>query len=176
MTPMRDYIQSLETFIEDRGARVMRTSLPECVHGRVVRNLISLRAGLAPEQEFVALVHELAHWLVHQDVHSSMTCTLFEYEAEAVEAMVMARLELPPAAVALCPLRVGKPTDGLLSASVTRVMLASTRICGALGVETQRLTSHSQTPVDLEAAAGEEIVFEYEQYGMGDFLGLPEAF
>jgi hypothetical protein len=33
----------------------------------------------------------------------------------------------------------------------------------------------SQASVHLEAAAGKEIVLEYKQHGMSDFLGLPQA-
>ena len=67
------------------------------------------------------------------------------------------------------------PTDGLLSASVSRVVRASRRICAALGLEMEGPASEPQAAVDLEATAGEEIVLEYEQHGMGDFLGPPEA-
>ena len=56
--------------------------------------LITLRAGLTPEQELPILVHELAHWLAHRDARPGAHCTVFEYEADAVEALVMARLGL----------------------------------------------------------------------------------
>jgi len=141
--------------------------LPHSVHGRTYRDLITLRDGLNPRQELVALVHETAHWLAHRGAHSAMHCTVFEYEAEAVEAMVLARLGLArhiadPAAA------IEDATDNLLSASVTRAICASDRICAALGLK-------AQTPVHFQAAPRKEIVFEYEQYGMGDFFGLPEA-
>jgi len=73
-------------------------------------------------------VHELAHWLAHRDVRCFAHCTVFEYEAEAVEALVMARLGLthPEAGAA----------EDLLSASAARVHFASDRICGALGLQT----------------------------------------
>jgi hypothetical protein len=151
-----EHIHALETYLEHRGARLAHGNLPATVHGRVSGNLITIRKGLNPRQELSALVHESAHWLVHQDPRTPMDCTVFEYEAEAVEALVMARLGLATASRA----------DNLLPASVVRVMFASTRICDAL---------EAQTPVDFEAAPRKEIVFEYEQYGMGDFLGLPEA-
>src|ERR1035438_10456016 len=98
MTSIPNYIHALEAYIRRSGARLSRAALPECMHGRVYRNLITLRTGLSPKQELVALVHELAHWLAHRDARCRMDCTLFEYEAEAVEALVMARLGLPPAA------------------------------------------------------------------------------
>ncbi len=63
----------------------------------------------------------------------------------------------------------------LLSASVARVTAASARICAALGLPAQLPGSEAQAAVDLDAAAGKEIVLEYEQHGVGDFLGLPEA-
>ena len=167
-----DHIRSLEGYVESSGARLVRTSLPECVHGRVCCDLITLRTGLSPEQELLTLVHELAHWLAHRDTRPGMHCTVFEYEAEAVEALVMTRLGMPRPG--LGPDFDG-PTDGLLSASVTRVNWASSRICGALGLETERPFSEPQSPVHVEAAAGKEIILEYEQHGVGDFLGLSQA-
>ncbi|MGO9594110.1 MAG: hypothetical protein ACLPZ0_10465 [Steroidobacteraceae bacterium] len=175
MTAILNHIRSLEAYVERNGARLVRTSLPECVHGRVFCDLITLRAGLTPEQELLTLVHELAHWLAHRGARPGLSCTVCEYEAEAVEALVMARLGLPRPG--LDPADVGRdsPTDGLLSASVARVVWASSRICGALGLEAQRPASEPQASVHFEAATGKEIVLEYKQHGMSDFLGSPEA-
>jgi len=166
MISIPNCIQLLEAFIERSGAHLQRGNLPPCVHGRIYRDLITLRADLSPEQELVALVHELAHWLAHRDARHAMDCTLYEYEAEAVEALVMARLG--------APYRLS-PTDDLLAASVARVIAAGAVICRALGVDAQMPSSEAQAAVDLDTAAGKEIVFQYEQHGMGDFLGLPEA-
>ena len=126
------HIESLERYARRSGARLVREELPECVEGRMVEDLITLRARLSPERELHALVHELTHWLAHRserDQGSALSRTVYEYEAEAVEAMVMERLGL-----------AGRddesvPTDDLLSCSVTRVLAASRRICGALGLE-----------------------------------------
>jgi hypothetical protein len=128
------YIRALELYAERSGARLVRTTLPECVAGRVSRNLILVRIGQSPEQELSTLVHELTHWLVHRDARSHVLCTLFEYEAEAVEALVMAQLGLRPGQTA-GDRNEHSPTDGLLSASVTRVVCASSGICAALGLE-----------------------------------------
>lgn len=131
MAAILDYIRSLESYAERSGARLVRSALPDSVHGRVSRDVIMLRTGLDPEEELLTLVHELAHWLAHRDVRTHQPCTVFEYEAEAVEAMVMARLGMPrPSDLD------DSPTDDLLSASVTRVIWASGRICDALGVGT----------------------------------------
>jgi hypothetical protein len=173
VTAIHDHIRSLEGFIERSGARLVRTALPEWVQGRACCDLITLRTGLSPEQELLALVHELVHWLAHRDAYPRLYCTVFEYEAEAVEALVMTRLGL--ASPVLDVLDVDGPTDALLSASVTRVNWASRRICRALGLESARPPSEPQTAVHLDTAAGKEIVLEYEQHGVGDFLGLPQA-
>ena len=129
-----DHIRSLEAYssaaahgwcatIYPRGARPIRaaTSSP-C-------------AGLSPEQELLTLVHELAHWLLHREPQApAWIARVFEYEAEAVEALVMARLGLPHPQRGV-DLDGESPTDNLLSASVTRVIWASRRICGALGLD-----------------------------------------
>jgi hypothetical protein len=133
MATILDHIRSLESYVERSGARLVRLPLPESVHGRVFSNLIMLRADLDPEQELLTLVHELTHWLTHRDPCCQHPCTVFEYEAEAVEALVMARLGLQSSPGQTDA--VGdNPTDGLLSASVKRVVWASSRICDALGV------------------------------------------
>ncbi len=141
MTPILHHIRSLEAYLERSGARLVRTTLPEAVHGRVSSELIILRAGLDPEQELLTLVHELAHWLAHRDMSPAAHSTIFEYEAEAVEALVMSQLGLPRPVYDLNLLEDDSPTDGLLSASVARVRWASGRICRALGVETFRAAS-----------------------------------
>ena len=127
-----DHIRSLEGYVERCGARLVHTPLPEWVHGRVCCGLITLRTDLSPEQELLTLVHELVHWLAHRDACPGPYCTVFEYEAEAVEALVMARLGLQSSSDQIA--EGDSPTDGLLSASVKRVVWASSRICDALGV------------------------------------------
>ena len=175
MTAILNHIRSLEAYVERNGARLVRTSLPECVHGRVFCDLITLRAGLTPEQELLTLVHELAHWLAHRDARPGLHCTLCEYEAEAVEALVMARLGLPLPGLETADLGQECPTDGLLLDSVTRVIWASRRICRALGLEAEPLASEPQAPIQFEAAAGKEIALKDKQHGMSDFVGLAQA-
>ena len=133
MATIVDHIRSLESYVERSGARLVRSPLPEWVHGRVFSDLIVLRSDLDPEQELLTLVHELTHWLTHQDPCPQHPCTVFEYEAEAVEALVMARLGLQSPSDRI-DAAGDDPTDDLLSASVKRVVWASSRICDALGV------------------------------------------
>ena len=175
MMSIPNCIQVLEAFIERSGAHVLRANLPACVHGRIFRDQITLRLDLSPEQELLTLVHELAHWLAHRDAHRAIDCTLFEYEAEAVEALVMARLGLPHSRLECGAAYHVLPTDNLLSVSVARVGAASARICAALGLPAQLPGSETQAAIDFKAAAGKEIVLEYEQHGMGNFLGPSEA-
>jgi hypothetical protein len=131
-----DHIRSLEVLLEHSGARLVRSSLPAWVHGRTSSNQITLREDLNPEQQLSTLVHELAHWLAHResapDAHAQ--CTVFEYEAEAVEALVMARLGLSFHDDAADGASGDSPTDDLLPISVRRVVWASGRICQALGL------------------------------------------
>jgi hypothetical protein len=138
MTAILHHIRSLESYVERSGARLVRATLPEWVQGRVISGMITLRADLNPEQQLLTLVHELAHWLAHRDAgpHTHcLHCTIYEYEAEAVEALVMARLGLPRPDHADACLDDGGPTDGLLSSSVSRVISTTRRICQALGLE-----------------------------------------
>jgi hypothetical protein len=116
------------------GLSLVLTGRPagEAVDGRVFCDLITLRADLNPEQELLTLVHELTHWLTHRDPGLQHPCAVFEYEAEAVEALVMARLGLP--ASDRIDAEGDDPTDDLLPASVKRVVWASSRICDVLGI------------------------------------------
>jgi hypothetical protein len=129
-----NHIKSLERYAERRGARVVRARLPPSVHGGVAQDLITLQSDLEPEQELVTLVHEMTHWLAHRDPHAQgARCTIYEYEAEAVEALVMARLGLAPQAAS--DLLDQRPTDGLLPGSVHRVLATTQHICQVLGLE-----------------------------------------
>ena len=173
VTAILNHIRSLEAYVERSGARLVRTALPECVCGQLRGDVITLRAGLSPEQQLLTLVHELVHWLAHKDARPGLHCIWFEYEAQAVEALVMTRLGLPLPTFDTADLGQESPTDGLLSHSVARVKWASRRICSALGLEAEPLCSEPQAPVHIQAAAGEEIVLKDKQHGVGDFLRLP---
>jgi hypothetical protein len=133
-----EHIRSLELFAVRGGARLVREVLPDRVCGRVSYNLITLNSGLDPEQELLTLIHELTHWLAHRDGNLGLLRTLYEYEAEAVEAIVMGRLGLTYSRTDAQDPRHDSPTDGLLAASVTRVLWASGRIFAALGLGAQR--------------------------------------
>ncbi len=111
----------------------MRCKLPGSVQGRTLRDRIVLRADLDPEEELLTLVHEVTHWLAHREAEeSSAHGTVFEYEAEAVEALVMDHLGMQRPQCATPAFENANPTDGLLLASVRRVNATSRRICDAL--------------------------------------------
>jgi hypothetical protein len=138
MAAILHHIRSLESYVERSGARLVRTTMPEWVQGGMIRGMITLRADLNPEQQLLTLVHELAHWLAHSDVGPHPHClhgTICEYEAEAVEALVMERLGLPCPDHAAASLEDRGPTEDLLSSSVSRVVSTTRRICQALGLE-----------------------------------------
>lgn len=137
MTAIQSHIRSLECYVEQRGGCVVRERLPESVHGGVSRDRITLHAGLDPHEQLLALVHELTHWLAHRDVaHGPNACaTIYEYEAEAVESLVMSRLGLPCPADDAPAAGWYRTTDGLLTSSVTRVRSTVRRICQALELE-----------------------------------------
>ena len=87
----------------------------------------------------------------------------------------MGRLGLKYPRIDAQDLHLESPTDGLLAASVKRVVWASGRISAALGLEAQRPSSEPQAPIRLEAAAGEEVILEYEQHRVSDLLGPTQA-
>jgi hypothetical protein len=173
MSSCRAHIRALENYLASWGVRIRRSALPATVHGRLERNVITLRAGMRANQELAALVHEVTHWLVHREGVRRPHPTVAEYEAEAVELLVMTSLGLPKRSERRAVWDLVSPTDNLLFESVLRVKTASTQICQVLG--TDAVSLQPQAAVDIETTPREEVVVEYELYGMGDFLGLPEA-
>jgi hypothetical protein len=137
MSAIQGHIRCLERYLAQSGARLVRARMPDLVHGGVSKGLITLQADLNPEQQLTTLVHELTHWLVHRDglAAQGSCCTIYEYEAEAVEALVMARLGLPCPGYGPQEVDPAPPTDGLLSSSVARVISSTREICLALGLE-----------------------------------------
>jgi hypothetical protein len=137
MTAIQSHIRLLECYVERRGGCVVRELLPDPIHGRLSRDRITLHAGLDPHEQLLALVHELTHWLAHRDVLevASACATIYEYEAEAVESLVMGRLGLPCPADDAYAIAWYRPTDGLLTSSVTRVHSTVRRICQALELD-----------------------------------------
>jgi IrrE N-terminal-like domain len=140
MTAIQSHIRSLECYVERRGGCVVRELLPDGIHGGLSQDRITLHAALDPYQQLLALVHELTHWLAHRDRPGDVSAcaTIYEYEAEAVESLVMGELGLP------CPTEDAvaedsdRPTDGLLTSSVTRVRSTALRICQALELKQDR--------------------------------------
>ncbi len=139
MATILEHIGALETYVARQGASLTRAALPDGVHARISTDRIVLRAGLTPEQELLGLVHELTHWLVHREAAARLGRTVCEYEAEAVETLVLSRLGLncPQASTPWNAAHLHEecaPTDHLLAASVVRVRWVSARLCEALGL------------------------------------------
>ena len=130
---LSNHIRSLELYLWRSGARVVRSNLPESVNGRSRRDLITLRQDLAPREELSTLVHEFTHWLAHRETsESGIRYTVFEYEAEAVEALVMKYLGIQRPGSAAPAFENESPTDDLLLSSVERVNATSRRIFDVL--------------------------------------------
>jgi hypothetical protein len=139
MQQIRDHIRALEDYLAGRGARLDRLPMPEWLVGRQRSDQIQLRSGLTPEEELPALLHELTHWLVHSAAPGSARLqgaerTICEYEAEAVEVVVLSRLGLQRLLPRGSELIEIDPADALLAHSKRRVTYACERICAALGI------------------------------------------
>jgi hypothetical protein len=140
MTAIQTHIRSLECYVERCGGCVVRELLPEAIHGGLSRDCITLHAGLDPYQQLLTLVHELTHWLAHRDAPRDLSActTIYEYEAEAVESLVMGWLGLPCPSEDAAPEEFERPTDGLLTSSVARVRSTVRSICQALEPQPDR--------------------------------------
>jgi hypothetical protein len=134
MRPISDHIRVLEHFAASEGLTLCRLPMAEWQLGQVRGNHIRLRAGLIPEEELPTLVHELTHWLVHRAVCTGSERTIWEYEAEAVEAFVLGRLGLQDLVADPSGFTAADSVEALLAQSKVRVVLACNRICAALGL------------------------------------------
>jgi len=121
--PLQLYIDRLERFSMQCGAKVIRNSLAGGVLGRVEGRRIVLRGGLSLEQQLLTLAHELTHLIAHCNASPRPNRTVCEYEAEAVEKWVGAELKVSPHTEA--GLDVASLTDDLLACSVIRVRWAA---------------------------------------------------
>lgn len=121
--PLQLYIDRLERFSMQCGAKVIRNSLAGGVLGRVEGRRIVLRSGLSLEQQLLTLAHELTHLIAHCNASPRPNRTVCEYEAEAVEKWVGAELKVSPHTEA--GLDVASLTDDLLACSVIRVRWAA---------------------------------------------------
>jgi len=184
MPDLIPHIGSLRFFAARLGIPVECCPLPAFVLGRTLPDRIRLSPLLSCEEELRVLIHELAHWLLHRPPAvqaerpaGALQTTIHEYEAEAVEALVLERLGLrDPHVEAADPLARfdPDPTAGLLAASVHRARGAAERLAAALAQSPGGL--ESQAAVELQASTGEEVVLEDETHGMRNLLGLTQAF
>jgi hypothetical protein len=175
MMELRTSIRRLEQFAERCGAPVVRNSLIAGVLGRVEERRIVLRAGLSLQQQLLTLVHELTHLIIHCNVTPRIDRTVCEYEAEAVERWVGDALQsLSSDGDAL---DAAGFTEDLLACSVVRVRWAAQLILGVARDGAFAAAPRSLQPqaaVDIDASAGEEVVFNDELHGVGDFIRLAE--
>ena len=153
---------------------MVRDALISGVLGRVEERRIILRKGLSLKQQLSTLVHELTHLIIHCSAQPPINRTVCEYEAEAVERWVCDALHsITPTA----DLNAAALTEDLLACSVVRVRWAAHLILsvardGVLAAAADSL--QPQAAVQIDAAAGEEIVFNDELHGVRDFIGLTE--
>ena len=82
------YLDRLRTVITERGITIDNDDLPPGAEGVSRGGRISVRAGLAPTEEFSVLVHEFAHELLRRGEDRPKSKTVRETEAEAVAFVV----------------------------------------------------------------------------------------
>jgi len=171
----RLYLYRLERFCEANGIPVVRNSLVAGTLGRVEERRIVLRAGLSLGQQLLTLSHELTHLMLHCNALPRIDRTVCEYEAEAVERWVGAVLKVAPPAHQ--PFDIATVTDDLLACSVVRVRWAAQLLLhvaqdGAAMAILHHL--HAQAAIQVDAAPGEEIIFNNELHGVRDFIRLTQ--
>jgi hypothetical protein len=171
---LRLFIHRLERFSETLGMPVVRNSLTAGVLGRLDDRRIELRAGLSLEQELLTLVHEMTHLMNHCNANPPINRTVCEYEAEAVERWVGSVLKVAPHADdAHDPATI---TDDLLACSVVRVRRTAHMLLRVAqgSVSLSAASLQSQAAVEVDAPAGEEVIFDDELRGLRDLIGLTQ--
>ena len=174
VTGLHAYIGRLEQFAERCGVPVVRNSLVAGVLGQIEERRIVLRAGLTLEQQLLTLVHELTHLIVHCNALPRINRTVCEYEAEAVERWVGTALKVGVSAEENLDAAM---TEDLLACSVIRVRWVAhllLKVARGSAFRPRRPCLQSQTAVELDASAREEIVLNDELHGVRDFIRLAE--
>ena len=133
MSNVAECLSALHSFARRAGASVDYANLPKCIGGCLDHDRILLRAGLAPEQELLTLVHELTHVMAHgASARSRTQRTVCEYEAEAVECLIAQRLGFGASGFEAFTGEVCTFPDGLLADSVARVGAVASTLLAVL--------------------------------------------
>lgn len=125
---LQHFIDRLEQFSAMRGITVFRTPLSPWVLGRMEARQVVLRSGLSKEKQLLTLIHELTHFLAHNE--AQLDRTVCEYEAEAVEKLVAGQLGIKDSMGE--PIDLATVTDDLLACSVARVRWAAGTLLNAV--------------------------------------------
>lgn len=128
----RDHLLRMREVIAAHGVTVEHAALRPGHHGYSTGGHITIASGLSAAEEFVTLVHEFAHELMHQRGERPSSKTVRETEAEAVAFVVghVVGLDIVDASRDYIQLYDGNAET--LTASLSRIQKTSREIVDAL--------------------------------------------
>lgn len=135
------FTEKLKRFVAGQGIRLLYSNRLGSADGQSMGELILLRNGMAPAEEFSVLVHELAHSLLHR--HDTRLGrdgrTARETEAEAVAFAVSQAVGLESRSASADYIQLYQGSRNTLMASLERIQRTASEIINAVLPEDRRM-------------------------------------
>lgn len=122
------HLDRLKALVAERGITLNHDDLPPGTSGVSRGGRISIRAGLAPAEEFSVTVHELAHELLHLGEERPASKTIRETEAEAVAFVVCRAIGLQTGSAASDYIQLYDGKSETLAASLDRIQKLAAQV------------------------------------------------
>jgi N-terminal domain of anti-restriction factor ArdC len=123
----------LKGFIQKQGIILKYTSTLGGAEGVSYGDIIKVKKGLAPADDFSILVHELSHWLLHKNPNDcSPGRKVRETEAEAVAFVVCRAADLDTNTASSDYIQLYRGDRKTLVASLDRIQKTASSIIGAI--------------------------------------------
>ena len=128
-----EHTERLKQLIASKGIHMAFSDAVGGAEGYSAGGRIVVRHGLSPAEEFSALVHELAHEMLHQDKDAKeQSRTVRELEAEAVAFVVCQAVGLNARSSSTDYIHLYDGDRNTLMSSLARIRATAVEIIGAL--------------------------------------------
>jgi len=147
-------LDRLETLIAQRGIKLERHESLRMAEGVSTGGTILLKASLAPAEEFLVLVHEVSHEILHQDpANRPKKKTVREAEAEAVAYVVCQGIGLDVNTASSDYIQLYDGDKKTLMESLERIQRTAAEILEAVTTEGKEHADTANVPARVAVAA-----------------------